>query len=401
MSAGPLLTRYHKWAQSVKEKARALGFDAIGIAAVTDLPEGPAFLEWIRQNFAGEMHYMVRDPQRRLDPRRVYPPVQRVIVVARNYYVQPPDPALLTDPSRGRISRYAWGLDYHEILRPRLFQLDAHLRELSGRTEYAKAYVDTGPVLERAWAVQAGLGFIGKNTCLIHPRLGSYVFLGVLLVPEPLEPDSPPHVSATPRRWEFPSGDIGTCGACTRCLDTCPTHAFTAPYILDARRCISYLTIELRGPIPRDLRPLMKNWIFGCDECQEVCPWNSRFAHLTDEPAFQPRPDQVAPRLLDLIRLDEREFRRRYRKTPIYRAKRRGLLRNVCVALGNWGAPESIPALSERLNQEPDPIIRGHAAWALGRIGTREGRNMLDKAWQRETDPYVREEIACALESLS
>ncbi len=398
---GPQRARYREWTRSIKEKARALGFDAVGIATLSHLPESQAFLEWIHRGFAGTMHYMVRNPQARLDPRTIYPTAQRIIVVARNYYVHPPDPTLLTDPSRGRISRYAWGLDYHDILRPRLFQLDAHLRELSGRTEYAKAYVDTGPVLERAWAARAGLGFIGKNTCLIHPHLGSYLFLGVLLVPEPLEPDPLPLRLGTPPRWEFADGTVGTCGACTRCLKACPTRAFVEPYILDARRCISYLTIELRGPIPRDLRPHMKNWIFGCDECQDICPWNTRFARPTDEPAFQPRPEQVAPRLLDLIRLDEEEFRRRYRKTPIYRAKRRGLLRNVCVAMGNWGSPESIPPLTERLSQDPEPLIRGHAAWALGRIGTRAAQRALDAAWQRETDPYVREEIAYALDALA
>ena len=399
MSQKPGRLRYSEWTRSVKARARMLGFDAVGIASASEVEEGSAFLEWLRRGFAGEMHYMARDPQRRLDPRAVYPPAQSIIVVARNYYVVPPDPHLLTDPSRGRISRYAWGLDYHDVLRPRLFELDAHLRALSGRTEYARVYVDTGPVLERAWATRAGLGFIGKNTCLIHPRLGSYLFLGVMLVPEPLDPDPGPLMGGDPPRWEFANGDVGTCGRCTRCLDACPTQAFVTPYILDARRCISYLTIELRGPIPRELRARMKNWIFGCDECQDTCPWNTRFATPTDEPAFHPRPEQVAPRLLDLITLDETAFRARYRKTPIYRAKRRGLLRNVCVALGNWGDPQAVPALAERLHRDTEPLIRGHAAWALGRIGTATARHALDRAWHREDDPYVREEIEHALEN--
>ncbi len=253
-------------------------------------------------------------------------------------------------------------------------------------------------LLERDWAHRAGVGFVGRNACLIVPGLGSWVFLGVLLVPERLEPDPEPLLlDEAPPRWRFADGAVGTCGRCARCLDVCPTGAFPAPYVVDARRCISYLTIEHRGPIPHELRPHMGNWIFGCDLCQDVCPWNERFAVPTDEPAFQPRPDQVAPPLLDLLRLDDAAFRARYRKTPLYRARRRGLLRNVCVAIGNWGDPQAVPALAEVLAREPEPLVRGHAAWALGRIGTAGAREALLAAWAREEDGDVREEVERAL----
>ena len=393
--------RARAWARAVKEKARELGFDRVGIAPAGPSPHGDAFLQWLQRGYAGEMRYMAREPQRRLDPRHLLPEVRSIIVVARDYWVPASVEGLLSDPSRGRISRYAWGKDYHDVLKPRLFALDAFLRHLSGREHYAKAYVDTGPVLERAWAERAGLGFIGKNTCLIHPRLGSWMFLGVLLVPEILDPDPAPELlSSSPLRWRLPDGQVGTCGTCRRCLDACPTGAFEEEYVLDARRCISYLTIELRGPIPRHLRPQMGNWIFGCDVCQDVCPWNRRFARPSDEPAFTPDPDRIAPPLLELIALDEEGFRQRFRKTPIMRAKRRGLLRNVCVALGNWGDPVAVPALSAVLLQDAEPLIRGHAAWALGRIGTGAARAALNRAWGQETDAYVREEIAWSLDAM-
>ena len=387
------------WAKAVKEQARRLGFDAVGIARVQETPYAAAFIRWLEQGYAGEMAYMGRSKNARVEPTQVLASVQSIIVVALNYYVLPPDPRWLADPSRGRIARYAWGWDYHEVMRPRLFALDAFLRSLSGRTTFAKAYVDTGPVLERAWAVQAGLGFFGKNTCLIVPGAGSWYFLGVLLVPEALDPDEAPvQEGEIIPVWRFASGRKGTCGLCTRCLDACPTGAFPTPYVLDARRCISYLTIEYRGAIPRDMRPAMGNWIFGCDVCQDVCPWNQRFAHMTSEKAFRPRPEQVAPKLLDLLALDEEAFRKRYRKTPLMRPKRRGLLRNVCVAIGNWGDARAVPHLRRVILHDPEPLIRGHAAWALGRIGTHEARQALELAWREEQDPYVREEIAHALE---
>jgi epoxyqueuosine reductase len=336
------------------------------------------------------MGYLTRDVAGRQDPRHALPGTRSVVVVGLSYFVANPPADLWNDPSRGRIARYAWGLDYHDVMTPRLRQLaDFILRETRRRVQH-RVYVDTGPVLERDFAAQAGLGFIGKNTCLISPAMGSYLFLGEILVSLELDFDQPATDSGA--RIELPTRQrpaaaggrensvgpqpaaprpdrqrVGTCGACTRCLKTCPTHAFPAPYALDSNRCISYLTIELKGSIPLELRPLMGNWIFGCDECQSVCPWPRRFARPTRQDFLRFDPERVAPRLLDLMRLSGDEFRARLRRTPLWRAKRRGLLRNVAVALGNWGDPQAIPALQQALD-DPEPLIREHAAWALARI---------------------------------
>jgi epoxyqueuosine reductase len=249
-----------------------------------------------------------------------------------------------------------------------------------------RAYVDTGAVLERELAQRAGLGWQGKNTMLIHPRRGSYFFLGEVLLDVELEYDAPLAKDH--------------CGTCHRCIDACPTGALLgrdaagAP-VMDARRCISYLTIELKGPIPRDLRPLMGNRVYGCDICNEVCPWN-RFTAPTDEPAFLAREGLDGPSLVEWMGMTQEEFSRRFKNSPIKRTKRRGLLRNVAVALGNWGSPDAIPALAVALNDE-EPLVRGHAAWALGRIGTDAAGQALSSRVEVETDEWVREEIACAL----
>jgi epoxyqueuosine reductase len=265
-------------------------------------------------------------------------------------------------------------------------------------------------VLERSWAQEAGLGFVGKNTCLIAPRLGSWTFLAVLVVPEEVSSVTFQVSGATSQatgdglqsaelaaRCLLPTARSAcTCGACNRCLAVCPTGAFVGPHVLDARRCISYLTIELRGPIPRELRPQMGNWVFGCDLCQMVCPYNRRFARPSRLAALQARPEMVAPKLLDLLALDEAGFRRRFRGSPLLRAKRRGLLRNVCVALGNWCDPDAVPGLMEALHDE-EALVRGHAAWALGRIATQEARKALEAAAETELEGYVRDEIGRAL----
>jgi epoxyqueuosine reductase len=253
-----------------------------------------------------------------------------VIVVAANYYPGPP-PAHAGNPAHGRISNYAWGHDYHHLLKSRLIDLDRFLVAETGAAR-GRAFVDTGPVLERDFAALAGLGFVGKNTCLIHPRLGSWLFLGVLLTPVALESSAPARVQ-------------GGCGTCTRCLDVCPTGALVTPYVLDARRCISYLTIELRDAIPSQFHRQMGNWIFGCDLCQTVCPYNQRFARPTAEPAFQPVPSRQAPRLDELSALDEASFRRLFRHSPVLRARWEGLQRNVKIALANQaaGRPTGLP----------------------------------------------------------
>jgi epoxyqueuosine reductase len=372
-------------ADEIVAEAKRLGFDLVGIEAAEPPLTAGLYRDWLQKGRHGEMAYLARPDAvaRRADPGRILPGVRSVVTVGANYHAQPLPSNLRDDPSRGIVASYAWGDDYHDLLTPRLHQLAGFIATATGGPLGYRAYVDTGPQLERDLAARAGLGFVGKNTSLIHPRLGSWLFLGELLLTmdlPPVHPDAPP----------------GICGRCTRCLAACPTQAFVAPYILDARRCISYLTIELKGQIPPELRPLMGQRIFGCDICQEVCPWNRRFARPTAEPAFQLRPDAIAPRLLDLIALDEEGFQERFRGSPIKRAKRRGLLRNVAVALGNWGHPAAVPALVGALH-DAEPLIRGHAAWALGRIDGSDARDALARALPGETDEWVREEMRPAL----
>lgn len=393
----------------VQRTALDLGFDAVGVLPVGSSPDVERYRAWLAAGYAGEMAYLDRRSAERSDLRALLPEANTVILLTARYTPFDLPPSLAHDPSRGLIAAYAWGLDYHEVLKPLLFQLDAVLRSASGRTTLGYGFVDTAPVLERSWAAAAGLGFIGKNTCLIDPDLGSWLFIAGLLVPEALAP------APWPGRLPWQPADVApvghphaegadahrrrrrsTCGACTRCLQVCPTAAFPAAHVLDARRCISYLTIELRGPIPAELRPLMGNWVFGCDLCQAVCPWNRRYARPPRLAAFQPDPDRVAPKLLDLLALDEAGFRRRFRRSPVLRAKRRGLLRNVCVALGNWADPAAVPGLREAL-QDAEALVRGHAAWALGRIGTADAVRALEQRVAVETDSWVRHEILSAL----
>jgi epoxyqueuosine reductase len=407
----------------VKERAIAVGFDLAGVADAAPAATGGAYRDWVTEGMAGEMGYMARNPERREDPRVVMPEARSIVVVALRYRPaevassgvaltpQPPLPILgegepvgkqpvysplpglgegqgvragsqqrQPPPLRGQVARYALGDDYHDVMLDRLRTLLAEIRARYGAEVVGRPYVDTGPLLERDLAQRAGLGWWGKNTNLLHRDLGSYFFLGALLLGLELEPDTP---------------TTAHCGTCRRCLVACPTNAFVAPYVLDARRCISYLTIELKGPIPRELRPLMGTWIYGCDICQEVCPWN-RKAPATDEPAFQPRGDLAAPELIPLLRITDEEFRERFRGSPIKRTKRRGLLRNVAVALGNIGDPAAVPALREALS-DPEPLVRGHAAWALGRLGSPEARAALEAAISKETDAYVRSELAAAV----
>jgi epoxyqueuosine reductase len=348
----------------IKEKAYDLGFDLIGVAPAERAPHAEAYHRWLARGYQAKMQWLARDPNRRADPRLALPGAQSVIVVGLSYFALNPPDDLWRDPSRGRMARYAWGADYHELMLPRLRELGDFVEREAGQTINQRAYTDTGPVLERDFAARAGLGFIGKNTMLIRPGFGSYLFLGEILVGLTLEYD---HDESEPMSTPALTQKRGTCGACARCLDSCPTHAFPAPYILNSNHCISYLTIELKGAIPLELRPLLGNWIFGCDACQEVCPWVRRYAQPPRSPLFHYDPEQVAPKLIDLIRLDEAGFRARFGDTPVSRAKRRGLLRNVAVALGNWGQPEALPALRQAL-ADPEPLIREHAAWAIKQV---------------------------------
>jgi epoxyqueuosine reductase len=377
--------------QRIKTKARSLGFDLVGIAPATPGPHLPAYRDWLAGGYHGEMGYLARPDRlaRLQDPTSILPGARSLISVGLNYFPGPLPAEIRNDPARGMISNYAWGADYHELMASRLEELAAFTwacaagagvnGEAKGRVRQ-RVYVDTGPILERDCATAAGLGFYGKNCCLINPQIGSWLFLGEILSAIELACDTiPAHPS---------------CGSCRRCLDACPTRALIAPYLLDSRRCISYLTIELRGAVPRELRPLLGNRVFGCDVCQEVCPWNARFARPTREaPSFE----QAAPSLLDLMALDEPAFARRFRDSPVRRAKRRGLLRNVALALGNWGSAEAVPALARAL-RDPEPLLRGHAAWALGRIGSAAAGRALQQAWLTEENVEVREEIQTALD---
>lgn len=380
---------------ALKSRARELGFDLVGVAPAALSAYGEAYEEWLARGYAGEMVYLSRPDAvaKRRDPRRILPTLRSIVVVGMNYYMGGQGRAgggsRSADPlcPLGRISRYAWGEDYHEVMAARLEQLAAWMRAAAGRgcPEWLpceqRVYVDTGPLLEREWAARAGLGWIGKNTNLLNKQWGSWFFLGEILTSLELDYDRPASAH---------------CGACTRCLEACPTQALVAPYVLDARRCISYLTIELKGPIPRELRPLLGNWIFGCDLCQEVCPWNCKHARPTPEPAFQPRPGLSVPALIPLLRLTPAEFVAMFSNSPLRRAQRRGFLRNVAVALGNSGDPGAIPALHQAL-RDPEPLIRGHAAWALGRLGG--AASALQKALKAEEEEWVREEIALALQT--
>jgi epoxyqueuosine reductase len=364
--------------EQITAEATALGFDLIGITSAEPLAHGGRLRAWVAQGFAGEMGYMSRDVERRVDPSRVLPDVRSIIVLGMNYYTSPA--VLEVSPGRGWISRYSWGQDYHTVLGDKLKALVAFIRDVDGPDVHARWYVDTGPILERELAWRAGLGWPGKNTNLINRHLGSWLLLGAILLDRELAYDAP----ATAH-----------CGTCTRCLVACPTRALVAPGVLDARRCISYLTIELRGSIPRELRPLLGTHIFGCDICQAVCPWN-RKAPESSDPAFLPRAGFAAPELIPLLRLSDDEFRARFRGSPITRAKRRGLLRNVAVALGNLRDVRALPALQAALH-DAEPVIRSHAAWALGRLGGHGARGALRAALSAERDVDVQAEMTLAL----
>jgi epoxyqueuosine reductase len=325
----------------------------------------------------GTLDYLRRDLPKRLNPDMVLAGARSVVAVAMNYYPGGrPDEA----PLKGRISRYAWGGDYHELIRNRLKQLLDFVRRLRPAARGAIC-VDTGPVMEKAWAAETGLGWTGKNTILISRDLGSWLFLGILLLDIELEDD--------------PAGR-NLCGSCDHCIRACPTGAIVAPYSLDARLCVSCITVEHRGPIPRPLRALMGNRIFGCDDCQEACPWN-RFAVKTSEKTFRPVEGNLMPELLPLVRLTPGEFRERFRGSPILRATRNGFVRNVAVALGNSGRGEAVPAL-EGAMRDPSALVRMHAAWALGRLASERSFRILRGAQFMESDPSVLEEIRLALE---
>ncbi|HID21084.1 MAG TPA: tRNA epoxyqueuosine(34) reductase QueG [Planctomycetaceae bacterium] len=365
--------------RAVKRQAETLGFDLVGIAPAVRPPGVDALDRWLDRGFAGTMTYIERRRSAYEHPEGVLDGVRSLVVVGLNYRTQSPATA---DGTQARVSRYAWGdRDYHDVIREKLRRLSdfLHQHRPGCRT---RIVVDTAPLLERSFAQLAGLGWVGKNTMLIHRRLGSWLFLGVMLTDVELRPDAP---HATDH-----------CGTCTRCLDACPTEAFPEPGVLDARRCISYLTIELRGePIPHHLRSGLGRWLFGCDICQDVCPWN-RKAPCSDEPAFVPRSDLNPVDAAALLRLDEKEFQRRFGQTPLHRPGRAGLLRNAALVLGNSRDPNAVPALVRAL-QDPEPLVRAAAAWALGQFPTSEARTALKLRLASEHNADVRQEIENAL----
>ena len=366
-------------ADRIRTKAMALGFDKVGFSRAGPLGSRSGLEKWLESSHQGEMHWMSRNAAKRQDPSLILAQVRTILSVAINYY-HPLDHS--ENPRHGKISRYAWGLDYHHVLKSRLKTLAGWIAETLPAAN-GLFYSDTGPVMDKVWAHKAGLGWIGKHSNLVSRDQGSWLFLGEILLD-----------------LELPeSGESGNfCGSCRRCLDACPTGAIVAPYVVDSRLCISYLTIELRGPVPLELRPLIGNRIFGCDDCQDVCPWN-RFAQPSLEKAFYPAPGNHAPVLMKLMRISRQEFSQRFRLSPIRRCGYAGFLRNVAIALGNSGLPETVPSLKIALHH-PESLVRRHGAWALGRIGDREARSELLQATRSESDPCVRSEIRLALDSL-
>jgi epoxyqueuosine reductase len=330
--------------RTIKGRALDLGFDRVAVGPATPPPHADAFARWLDAGYAGDMGYLARTRAERADPGRLLTGARSVVAVALNYAAAGPE---LEDWRP--VARYARGHDYHDVMRPKLKALATFIEETAGPGVRSRAAVDTSAVLERDLAARAGLGWIGKNTNVLSPELGSYFFIGIVLTTAHLEPDSP-----QPDR----------CGTCTACLDACPTQAFVAPNVLDARRCISYLTIEHRGDVAADLAGGLGDWIFGCDVCQEVCPWN-RKAPPTREPALSPGAP-LGP-LGALLDLDDDGFRARFKRSAIWRAKRRGLVRNVALTLGSRREAAAAPALRRLLN-DGEPVVRRAAAWALERI---------------------------------
>ena len=364
----------------VKQRARDLGFDLVRVTTAEPfLRDERAAVERVRQGLMDGLPWYTEERVRKANrPQSLLEGAKSVVSLAVSYNTGEPDDD--DDALRGKVARYAWGDDYHELLKPRLRRFADALTPLAGREVRTRVFVDDGPMNDRAAAARSGLGWFGKNTNILTPTHGSWVFLGQVITDLELEPDVPL---------------AKTCGNCVRCIDDCPTGAIVAPYVIDNRKCISFLTIELRGSIPRELRPLVGAWVFGCDICQDVCPVN-RKARLGGEAAFRQRGDFAAPELIPLLELDEQGFRERFRGSPIKRAKLSGLKRNACVALGNLGDAAAVPALASALSGD-DALVRSHAAWALGRIGGPAARSALRAAQPTEPDTDVAEEIALAL----
>lgn len=370
---------------AIEAEARRLGFELFGVAAPHPPAHFSVYEAWLAAGRHGEMSYLAdeRARQRRADPLQILPECKSILVLGARYSAS----NVRRKHGYGRVASYAWGDDYHDVLLERLKRLVEFIEAQVGAPVKNRYYTDTGPVLERELAQRAGLGWIGKNTCLIHPRMGSYFLLAEILLGIELQPDAP-----------FVED---RCGSCTRCLDACPTACILPDRTLDARRCISYLTIELKGAIPVELRPQMEDWVFGCDVCQQVCPWNQRFGTSHGDPVFSSRPEVRQPHLIGELSLTPEQFNRKFKGSPIRRAKRRGYLRNVTVALGNSLDSQAVSSLAETLRQDAEPLARGHAAWALGQLGGQAALTALQDALDQETDVSVLAEICAAMERLS
>lgn len=370
---------------ALKAQAFGLGFDLAGIARLGPAESAAAFEEWVAAGYAGEMHYLARGAGKRRDTRLPVEGATSAVVVGLSYGGREPS---------GPVARYARGDDYHDVIGDRLRELHRWVDRELGRPVRGKGYVDTGPLLERDLARRAGLGWFGKNTNLVNPELGSFFFLGALLLDLELEPDVP--------------FEADRCGSCTRCLDACPTDAFVAPRTLDATRCISYLTIEQKGAIAEELRPLIDELLYGCDVCQDVCPFNIKFAQALTEPAFAPRAALGSPESLkdartlarELLAMGQPEFSAAFKGSPMKRAKLRGLKRNASVVVGNIGSEDDVPALTAALSDE-EPLVRRHVAWALGRLASPAAVAALRDRLDMEFDAGVREELGAALLDLS
>ncbi len=375
----------HLLAERIKARARALGFALCGITTPDPPKNLPVYQCWLSDGLHADMEYMAgeRARERRADPRALFPDCESILVLAANYFQGEP-PSLEPVSLTGRVARYAWGRDYHDVLLHRLKELITFAQAAAGRPVRHRLYTDTGPLLERELAQRAGLGWIGKNTMLINADVGSWTLLAEAMLDLPLPPDEPFRADR--------------CGSCTRCLDACSTGAILSdPRRVDSRCCISYLTIEHRGALPAERRESLGDWVFGCDVCQQVCPWNERFARPLRDPDFAPHAPLPHPRAGALLALSQPEFSSVFRGSALKRAKRSGLSRNVVVALGNSGENGAVPYLERVLRSDPDVVVRGHAAWALGRSGADMAQSALRAARESETERVVLQEIEAAL----
>lgn len=365
-------------ASALRLKAQELGFDLCGFARALPPARGELFSDWLREGKAGTMTYLNRTEAKRRNPELVLPGVKTVISLGKSYFAGRLPEELRADPSRGVIASYAWQQDYHDALATKLQALGEFLEQCASGVTW-KSFVDSGPVLERDFGETAGLGFIGKNTLLIHPRMGSKFFLAEIFttLDIPVENTKP----------------MPSCGSCTRCLEVCPTHALPSAHVLDSTRCISYLTIEFRGVIERELREKIGNHIFGCDDCQECCPWVNRAANESHDKIHDVEIERSAPKLETLAKLSESEFKTRFVGTPVMRARYEGFLRNVAIAIGNWRREEALVALEPLLKHE-SVLVRRHAAWALTRIPGETARRKRNEMSCHDASAEVRQEAA-------